>query len=112
MTKMGQQGLFTNPSKLFALYLILCGLCALCGKSFLSSFLEKLAQNLPAVFLKNTPRNFHPMILAGIFQQKVKRPDCAPLRIFRPKDQPFNPRLEKRSGTHGAGLEGDIKGAS
>jgi hypothetical protein len=90
---------------------LLCGLCDLCEKYFLSPFLEKSAQDLPAFFEENPGNYLYPVVEAFIFQQRVNRVDRPCFRVFRSKYQTPNPCLENRSRTHGTGFNGHVKSA-
>jgi hypothetical protein len=94
------------------LNILLCGLCVLCGEKVFSPFLEEALQEFPAFFPENPPSHLHPVVEPGIFQQRIKGGNSAPLGIFRSERQAAHPRLENGPRAHDAWFEGHVQRAS
>src|SRR5690348_8356654 len=84
------------------------------GKSYkqenraLSPGCEKLAQEIRCFVLEHSRRDFDAMIEPRIIEDRKTRADCTCLRIVRAVDESRDARLNHGSGTHGAGLDGDV----
>jgi hypothetical protein len=69
-------------------------------------------QEFPAFFPKNSRSHLHPVIEPGVFQQRIKGGNGAPLGIFSPEYQATHPRLENGPRAHDARFESHIQSAA